>query len=160
MSEVDSAEFRELCGRFATGVVVLTARDGDGSPAGMTANSFTSVSLQPPLVSVNVDRSHEMHRVLAAVTHFAVNILESSQEAISRRFAETRPRRFEGVGYRTGPRGLPLLDGVLAVLECERVQVVEAGDHSIVVGRVVGGEAHPGHPLLYFRGGYLGHGPA
>lgn len=159
MPDVDSAQFRELCGRFATGVVIVTAIDTDGSPAGMTANSFASVSLQPPLVSLNVDRAAEMHRVLAGTTRFAINILESTQEALSRRFAEPHLRRFDGIGYRAGPRGLPALDGALAVLDCERVQTVEAGDHTILIARVVGGETREGRPLLYYRGGYLGLGP-
>ena len=87
LRDVDPAEFRQLCGHFATGVVVITAQDADGQPAGMTANSFASVSLSPPLMSVNVDHAAEMHAVLSRASRFAINILESGQEAISRRFA-------------------------------------------------------------------------
>lgn len=159
MPDVDSAQFRALCGRFATGVVIITALDADGLPAGMTANSFASVSLHPPLVSVNIEHAAEMHRVLLETTRFALNILEAGQEALSRRFAEPHPRRFEGIGHHPGPRGLPILDGVLATLECDTIQTVAAGDHTILIARVVGGETHEGRPLLYYRGGYLGLGP-
>ena len=154
MPDVDPSQFRELCGRFATGVAIVTAVERDGRPVGMTASSFTSVSLQPPLISINVDRAAELHRTLQDTTSFAINILESSQEALSRRFAEVHPSRFEGVGYQINQRGLPILDGTLATLECERVQLVDAGDHTIVIARVAGGEVREGRPLLHYRGGY------
>lgn len=155
MSDVDSFQFRQLCGRFATGVVIITAIDADGTPCGMTANSFTSVSLSPPLVSVNVDRSADLHRVLAASSGFAINVLSSEQEALSRRFAARDESRFDGVGYRRSDGGRILLDGVIATLECDPHARFDAGDHTVYVGRVVGGTVHDGRPLLYFRGGYL-----
>lgn len=154
MTHLDSAVFRELCGRFATGVVVVTTMSQEGSPVGMTANSFTSVSLVPPLVSLNVDHGAAMHGHVSRARRFAVNILESRQEAVSRRFAEEHPDRFDGVGYRVSDLGLPLLEGTLAVLECERHNSFEAGDHTIVIGRVLGGQVNEGRPLLYYRGGY------
>lgn len=160
MTAIDPSLFRALCGRFPTGVIVVTALDASGRPVGMTANSFTSVSLAPPLVSVNVDHRADMHRHLTVAPRFAVNILERHQEALSRRFAEDHADRFEGVGYRPGDGGVPLLDGGLAVLECERHTCFEAGDHTIVVGRVVGGTAAEGRPLLYYRGGYASLGEA
>lgn len=154
MPDIDSAEFRQLCGRFATGVIVVTTLADDGRPVGMTANSFTSVSLEPPLISVNIDHHAAMHRHISRAERFAVNILESRQEALSRRFAAEIPDRFDGVGYEAGEHGVPLLGGVLAVLECERHTGFEAGDHTIVVGRVTGGRVGDGRPLLYYRGGY------
>ena len=160
MTDVDAAVFRQLCGRFATGVVIVTTSAEDGRPVGMTANSFASVSLDPPLVSVNVDQGADMHRHLARATHFAINILESRQEALSRRFAGEHADRFEGVGYRAGETGLPLLDGVLATIECDLCTRFEAGDHTIVVGRVIGGSTADGRPLLYYRGGYFDLAPA
>lgn len=160
MTDVSPDEFRALCGRFATGVAVITAAARDGNVAGMTANSFASVSLHPPLISVNVAESAEMHRVLGGASHFVVNILEARQEAISRRFAEDHSARFEGIGYSLNSRGIPVLDGTLATLECELVQWLDAGDHRIFIARVIGGEAREGHPLLYFRGEYAGPGPA
>ena len=151
---IDGAVFRELCGRFPTGVVVITTTMDDGRPVGMTANSFTSVSLDPPLVSVNVDHHAAMHRHMAGAKRFAINVLESRQEALSRRFAEEHPDRFDGVGYRLSEGGLPLLEGALAILECARHTAFEAGDHTIVIGEVTGGQVGEGRPLLYYRGGY------
>ena len=152
---VDQAQFRQLLGRFATGVTVITARDADGRPHGMTANSLSSVSLEPPLILLSIDHAASMHGLLMTTTAFAVNILASSQETVSRRFAQDREARFDGIGYQESPRGLILLDGALAHLECERVATHEAGDHTILVGRVVAGNADEGRPLCYFRGGYV-----
>lgn len=154
MPNVDSAQFRELCGRFATGVVVITTTTADDQPIGMTANSFTSVSLDPPLVSVNVDHSAAFHPAIERAAGFAINVLASDQEALSRRFAGVEPDRFGGIGYRRTDGGLIVLTGVVASIECQKFQQFQAGDHSIVIGRVVGGEVHDGRPLLYFRGGY------
>ena len=153
-SGVDSAQFRELCGRFVTGVVVVTASGGEGSPAGMTANSFASVSLDPPLISINIDRATDFHAVITKAAAFAISVLSSDQEAVSRRFASTEPDKFAGVGYHTTDHGLIVLNGVIASIECETVHRFDAGDHTIVVGRVIGGEVHAGRPLLYVRGGY------
>lgn len=151
---VAPAEFRQLMGRFTTGVCVLTAHAADGELQGMTANSLSSVSLVPPLVLLSIDHRARMHPTLTTCRHFAVNILGAGQEAISRRFAAEHEDRFDGVGYHTSPRGLVLLEGALAHLEIEREACHEAGDHTIVVGRVVAGAAHEGRPLCYFRGGY------
>lgn len=154
-SSVDSATFRALCGRFATGVVIVTAIDSNGQPSGMTANSFTSVSLEPPLVSVNIDRQAEFHAAILEAAGFAINVLAHDQESLSRRFANPTADRFDGVGYRRTERGLLVLSGAVTTIECETVHRVPVGDHTIVVGRVVGGEVHDaGRPLLYFRGGY------
>ncbi len=155
MPDVSAARFRELCGEFATGVAVVTARTADGTPAGMTANSFASVSLVPPLVSVNIDESAEMHRVLAETDELVVNILAAGQEALSRRFAEPRDRRFEGIEATTDARGIPILAGTLATLACTIEARVPAGDHTIIIARVIGGSRRQGDPLLYHRGVYL-----
>lgn len=151
---VSEARFRELCGRFVTGVAVVTARAPDGRPAGMTANSFASVSLRPPLISVNIDEQAEMHAVLRATGEFVVNILEASQEAVSRRFAAEHPARFDGIPHQRNARGIPVLEGTIATMDCTVVQEVDAGDHRIFIARVTGGTARDGRPLLYFRGGY------
>ncbi|MCU0621578.1 MAG: flavin reductase family protein [Gemmatimonadales bacterium] len=153
-SVLDGAVFRKLMGRFATGVTVITARAADGHLQGMTANSLTSVSLAPPLILVCIDHRASMYDTLTRGQRFAVNILEASQETLSRRFAGDHDDRFDGIGYRESPRGLILLDGALAHLECEREALHEAGDHTIVVARVLAGTAAEGHPLCYFRGGY------
>jgi flavin reductase (DIM6/NTAB) family NADH-FMN oxidoreductase RutF len=141
-------------GRFATGVTVLTVNEPDGRPIGMTASSLASVSLVPPLVSVRVDHQAELHDAILAAPIFVVNVLESAQEALSRRFADRHEDRFEGVGYHRSPDGLVLLDGALAHLECDRFTSYPAGDHTIIIGRVIGGSTGEGRPLLYYRGGY------
>lgn len=151
---IDSAAFRELLGRFATGVTVLTTSSPAGDPLGMTANSLTSVSLDPPLVSVCIDHRAEMFRGLAAAEGFVINVLTSDQESVSRRFSGAREDRFQGVGYRTSEDGYPILEGVLAHMECTRHACFEAGDHTVFIGRVIGGHTGPGRPLLFYRGGY------
>jgi flavin reductase (DIM6/NTAB) family NADH-FMN oxidoreductase RutF len=120
----------------------------------MTANSLGSVSLRPPLISVSVDHEAEMHDAILKARVFVVNILSSPQEALARRFADQHEDRFDGIGYRLSPEGLVLLDGALAHIECVRQAEYPAGDHTIVVGRVVGGATADGRPLLYYRGGY------
>jgi flavin reductase (DIM6/NTAB) family NADH-FMN oxidoreductase RutF len=151
-------------GRFATGVVVITARDPSGRPIGMTANSLASVSLVPPLVSICVEQQADMLQALTQTDRFAINILSAHQETVSRRFAGAgQETRFEGVGYQTSPDGLPILEGVLAAIECEKFAHYRLGDHTLFVGRVTGGlvSDDPAHtrPLLYYRGGYAGLSP-
>ncbi len=153
-SEVDPFQFRQLLGHFATGVTILTTTAPEGQPQGMTANSLSSVSLHPPLISVCVDREAEMHPVILQAPKFVVNVLASHQEAMARRFSDQHEDRFNGVGYHLSPEGLILLDGALAHVVCERQATFHAGDHTIVLGRVIGGATHDGHPLLYYRGGY------
>jgi flavin reductase (DIM6/NTAB) family NADH-FMN oxidoreductase RutF len=153
-SEIDPFQFRQLVGHFATGVTILTTTTPKGQPLGMTANSLSSVSLSPPLISVCVDREAEMHPVILQAAEFAVNLLASDQEALARRFSDKHEDRFDGVGYHLSPEGLILLDGALAHIVCEREATYPGGDHAIVLGRVVGGTTHEGHPLLFYRGGY------
>ncbi|MEP6689226.1 MAG: flavin reductase family protein [Gemmatimonadales bacterium] len=143
-----------MLGRFATGVTILTVRDPAGQPAGMTASSLASVSLEPPLVSVCVDHTADLHDLIVAAPEFVVNVLESGQEELSRRFADPHDDRFAGIGYHAGPEGQIYLDGALAHIECERFAEYPGGDHTIIVGRVIGGDSREGHPLLYYRGGY------
>ena len=141
-------------GRFATGVTVLTVNGPGDRPLGMTASSLASVSLIPPLVSVCVDHHAVLHDTIAAAQVFVVNILESRQETLSRRFADRHEDRFDGVGYHRSPDGLVLLDGALAHIECDRLAGYPGGDHTIIIGRVIGGSTGAGRPLLYYRGGY------
>jgi flavin reductase (DIM6/NTAB) family NADH-FMN oxidoreductase RutF len=152
--EIDAAQFRQLLGRFATGVTILTVVAPDGRPIGMTANSLSSVSLHPPLISVCIDREADMHDVITRADRFVVNVLSSPQETLARRFADKHVDRFDGVGYHLSPGGLILLDGALAHIECLRNAEYRAGDHTIIMGTVVGGETGDGRPLLYYRGGY------
>jgi len=153
---VDPALFRQLLGRFATGVTILTTTTTNGDPIGMTASSVASVSLDPPLVLVSVDRQNDMHGALGAATHFALNVLSAEQEALSRRFAEVEHHRFEGVAHHPSPLGVPLIDGALAYIECLRQQAVPAGDHTVFFGLVLRGSVTDLRPLLYYRGGYAG----
>ena len=153
-AEVDAAQFRQLLGRFATGVTIITVSTPEGRLLGMTANSLASVSLFPPLISVCVDHEAEMHNAILSVDQFVVNVLASSQETLARRFADEHEDRFDGIGYHISPDGLVLLGGVLAHLECQRFANYPGGDHTIVVGKVIGGTTSKGRPLLYYRGGY------
>ena len=152
--EIDPFEFRQLVGRFATGVTVLTVTTPEGRPMGMTANSLASVSLDPPLISVCVDREAELHDLIVRAPEFVVNVLASPQEALARRFADKHEDRFDGVGYLLSPEGLILLDGALAHLVCQRFAEYPGGDHTIILGRVTGGATADARPLLFYRGGY------
>ncbi len=155
MGTIDPYLFRQLCGRFATGVTVVTALDAGGMPVGMTVNSFASVSLEPSLISIAIVRSATMHPALLGATRFVVNILEAHQESLSRRFANGLPDRFEGVGFHRNVDNDILLDGALAHIVCEKFSEMAAGDHTIFVAQVIGGTAgETGRPLLYYRGGY------
>jgi len=156
MRGVEAPLFRQLLGRFATGVTVVTTRGASGDPVGMTASSVASVSLDPPLVLVSVDREHEMHAALEAAPYFVMNVLAADQETLSRRFAGDEANRFSGVGFHLNKQGIAVLDGVLAHIECERQSVIPAGDHTVFIGLVIGGSVTDGRPLLYYRGGYAG----
>ena len=158
MPGVDAAQFRQLLGRFATGVTVVTTRDAEGRPIGMTASSVASVSLDPPLLLVSVARENVMHPALKGAARFVVNVLAADQEAISRRFAAEHANRFDGIGYRETRQGLPVLEGVLASIECDKHAEAPGGDHTVFFGLVTGGSVSDRRPLLYYRGGYAGLG--
>jgi len=156
MPGVDPAQFRQLLGSFATGVTVVTTRDPGGRPIGMTASSVASVSLHPPLVLVSIDQANDMHPALAAAKRFVLNVLADDQEALSRRFAAEHPDRFDGIAYRESQHGLPVIEGVVASIECEKQATAPGGDHTVFFGLVTGGTASDRRPLLYYRGGYTG----
>jgi flavin reductase (DIM6/NTAB) family NADH-FMN oxidoreductase RutF len=147
-------EFRTALRSFAAGVTVVTTRDREGRPSGLTASAFTSVSLTPPLVLVCVDHAATAHPDFRERGWFAVNVLRREQEALSRRFAVTGGDKFSGVSYREGSSGLPLLEDTLATLECRIVSAHEAGDHTIFVGLVESASIAGGRPLVYFHGTY------
>lgn len=151
---IDEDLFRAVLGRFASGVTVVTLRDSSGVDHGMTVSAFSSVSLDPPLVLVCIDKRASMHSSITTVENFVVNILASDQEAVARRFSDANSKRFEGIGYSAGRRNVAKLDDALAHLECKRVSVYEGGDHTIVVGEVEFAETRDAKPLLYYRGGY------
>lgn len=152
---IDQQEFRGVMGHFATGVTVITTHDGNGQLFGLTANAVSSVSLDPPLLLCCVDKKAESYDAFGASRVFTVNILSNEQEVLSRRFAKSGGDKFEGVGYRTGQTGAPILHDVLAHLECEVRHEFEAGDHTVFVGEPVDiAMDQETDPLLYFRGGY------
>ena len=147
-------EFRDVVGAFATGVCVVTS-EHHGHPAGMTLNSFTSVSLDPPLVSFCAAHSSKTWPHIKAAGHFCVNLLGENQEELCRLFAVSGADKFAEIGYKKAATGAPVIDDVLGFLDCIIEAEHEAGDHVIVVGRVHDLDvAHEGHPLLFFRGGY------
>lgn len=156
-TSIDSREFRNTMGLFATGVTVMTARLNDERQA-MTANSFTSVSLHPPLILICVDRSASMHSIIEAADAFAVNILAADQRAASDAFARRghNDEVMNGVPFHDGPLGSPILKGVLGWVECRIEERYAGGDHTILVGRAESiAIERPGEaPLLYFSGGY------
>ncbi len=151
---VTASEFRSALRHFPAGVTVVTTRDQDGRPRGLTASAFTSVSLDPPLVLVCIDRQASAYPAFEAYGWFAVNVLARHQESLSRQFASTVPDKFAGVAYREGRARLPLLEDVVAALECRVVHRYAGGDHTIFVGQVEGVSIAGGPPLVYFRGAY------
>jgi flavin reductase (DIM6/NTAB) family NADH-FMN oxidoreductase RutF len=152
---IDPDEFRAALGRFPTGVTVVSAVDSSGRDRGMTVSAFCSVSLDPPLVLACIAHEATMHPVLAGEDHFGVSVLAADQEAISRRFADTREDdRFEGVGFTRGAHGVALVEGAVAHLECTVVERHWGGDHTIVVGQVESAAVHERAPLIYHRSGY------
>jgi flavin reductase len=151
---IDKQEFRKVLGHFAAGVTVVTTRGTDGAPYGLTATAFTSVSLEPPLVLVCVDKRSESHPHFLASRVFTINFLTREQEEMSRRFATSGGDKFVGLAARAGATGAPVLPDTLGHLDCRAVTVVDAGDHTIFVGEVDAGAARDADPLLYFRGAY------
>jgi flavin reductase (DIM6/NTAB) family NADH-FMN oxidoreductase RutF len=151
---VVSAEYRRACSRFATGITIATIAGVDGSPQGLTANSFSSVSLDPPLVLVSVDVAASVHVHFVAAKSFAINILDETQRELSERFAFGRGDRFEGLDWAPGITGAPVIAGSLAVLECVVREHFEGGDHTIFLGEVVRAESRDGQPLIYYASEY------
>ncbi len=153
-SGFQAAEFRLVLGHFPTGVVVVTARTASG-PVGLSVNSFTAVSLDPPLVSFCADRRSTSWARIRSAGAFCVNILAEDQEALSRVFARRGADRFDGVGWTPAPSGAPRLDGVLGWVDCAVEVVHDGGDHEICVGRVHDLDVTEGDgPLVFYRGGY------
>lgn len=150
----DAGRFRKVMGHFATGVTLVTGRDEDGVPVGLTANAVTSVSLEPPLILVCLDQLSESRPVLLRTGHFAVSILRSGQDELARRFSRSDPEeRFDGLRTRTAVTGAPLLAEALAWADCRTWKSLEAGDHTVLVGEVLACEAEDeGAPLVFFRG--------
>ncbi len=155
MSQFDAGDFRTTLGQFASGVVVATGCL-DGEPAGFAAQSFTSLSLEPPLVALCPARSSQSWPKLRDSGSFCINILSESQRAICELFARTGIDKFAGLEWRPGITGSPILAEALAFVDCELLEEHDAGDHSIAVGRVrdLGVLNADAGPLVFFRGAY------
>ena len=151
----DPKALRNAFGAFATGVTVVTTRQPDGTPRGFTANSFTSVSLDPPLLLVCLAKTAHSADTFATAPHFAVNILAEDQKAVSGLFASRAPDKFAQCAWTPGPADMPLIDGALASFTAARHQLVDAGDHLILIGRIEAFSTSEGQPLGYFRGNYF-----
>ena len=151
---LDPKDLRRLMGHFATGVTIITTRGADGTPYGLTANAFTSLSLDPPLCLVCVDRKAESFAHFYDSKVFTVNILTCDQEHLSNRFAKSGGDKFTGVPTVPGHHGAPLIAGALAHIECTITDTLEGGDHVSHVGRVEHMHMNAGEPLLFYQGRY------
>jgi flavin reductase (DIM6/NTAB) family NADH-FMN oxidoreductase RutF len=151
---VTSDEFRAVLGRFPSGVTVVTTSDANGADQGMTVSAFCSLSLEPPLVLICIEKTASVHEALTRASGFVVNILSAAQEQLARKFSIVDIDRFEGVGFSRSANGYAILDDVLSVIECRRHALHDGGDHTIIIGEVDSSRVEPGAPLLYYRGGY------
>jgi flavin reductase (DIM6/NTAB) family NADH-FMN oxidoreductase RutF len=147
-------QFRLACGRYSTGVTVATVIDSNGDPHGITVNSFTSVSLLPPLVLICLAHGARILEHFRPGAHFGINVLDESQRAISDHFANSKRDRFNGIEWRPGGTGVPLLPRGLAFIECAMRNRVPAGDHDIVIGEVLDAQIEEGLPLIYYASSY------
>ena len=134
---VDPLQFRRALGNFATGVTIVTAQNAQGEKVGVTANSFNSVSLDPPLILWSIDKKSSSFSVFEQATHFAVNILSGTQIELSNKFSRRNIDKFADTNFQLGAGRAPILENCSAVFECERYQVIEGGDHWIIIGKVV-----------------------
>jgi flavin reductase (DIM6/NTAB) family NADH-FMN oxidoreductase RutF len=148
-------KFRDALGCYPTGVTVVTTMDANGDARGFTANSFTSVSLNPPLLLVCLAKTAHSHAVFSAAGSFAINVLSEQQRDVSGLFASKAPDKFAQVQWVKGHADVPLIQGSLAMFQCETHERVDAGDHTILIGRVVDFASDSGRPLGYCRGAYV-----
>ena len=147
-------EFRAALGRFASGVTVVTTRDAAGRFHGITVSAFCSVSLEPPLILVCIEKVTGSHGAIEQSGIFIVNILDRSQQALSEHFALQLPEKFADIRYHPGVEGIPVLDDALVNLECRVTKTYDGGDHSIYIAEVENSEIKDGSPLVYFHGNY------
>lgn len=149
---VEPLSFRRALARYPTGVTIVTGTSDEGMPLGMTIGTFTSVSLDPPLVGFLPTRHSLTWQQIARTGSFCVNILRGDQQDLCRRFGSPSGERFEGLAWRGSPGGSPIIAGVLGWIDCTVESVSDAGDHSFVLGRVRGHHVTPGLPLVFFGG--------
>jgi len=152
---VDQADLRKAFGSFMTGVTVVTTQNGDDQPLGFTANSFTSVSLSPPLVLICIDKSSENLNAFTGAENFAINILADDQQEISNRFARNVEDRFHEIDWSLSNEGNPIIAGTAAFFSCSMHKTVDAGDHVILIGEVQSFSNNGKPGLGYHKGGYF-----
>ena len=156
MTAVDRQDLRDALASFATGIAIVTSIDDSGTPVGVTINSFSSVSMNPPLVLFCLDRKAFSLPTFLGAGHFAINILEVSQDELAHRFATPLADKWAGVRWVAGAGGVPLLPGCVASLECRRYNVLEGGDHLIILGEVTAATSHPDREALLYKRGLYG----
>ena len=155
MSEFDQKEFRNACGMFATGITIVTTTDSAGNPVGMTANSFASVSLDPPLVLWSVGNHANSFDIFSNTDHYAVHILHKGQQDLSNLFASRGEDKFSDLNWTVGEVGSPILPDYAVCFQCKMEHVFPGGDHNILVGRVIAFKNNnSSDALLFFKGGY------
>lgn len=155
MSDIESLQLRKVLGQYPTGITVVTTTDSSGNPVGMTANSFASVSLAPPLILWSVDVEGSAHEVFTQADHFCVHFLSEDQEALSTLFSSSEVERFDKLEWTFGELGSPMLPECLSRIQCAKEAVYPGGDHSIILGRVICLEdSSDKKPLVYHQGKY------
>lgn len=155
----DARHFRDALSQFATGVTIITTRLADGTFIGLTASSFNSVSLNPPLVLWSLNQSASCLPIFTTNSHYVINVLASDQTELANQFARPGKNRFEGVAFTLSPTGLPVLNGVAAWFECHNRSRYPEGDHVIFVGEVENCDVCPQEPLVFHGGRFLSSKP-
>ena len=148
--------FRRACALFPTGVAVVTTRAADATAHGLTVNAFCSLSLDPPLILVAIDRACSVLDTFEKAERFAINFLSVDQQDLSVRFSQLPEGRFAGVSWSPGTDGAPLIEGTIGSIECRTTNIIDAGDHRALIGEVVAASVGEGAPLVFFRSGYAG----
>lgn len=154
VTEEEIVDLRQALGKFATGVTVVTCYGAKG-PCGITANSFSSVSLEPPLVLWNIAKVSNSLQAYLDADHFAINVLGDRQRSVSHHFAQSDHTRFNGIVYETSEQGVPLIPESVACFECRTHQIHDCGDHYIIIGEVEKFRSNTGQPLLFYNGDYI-----
>jgi len=155
---LDPLKLRKAFGNFVTGVTVVTVRDDNETPRGLTANSFTSVSMEPPLILICIDKRANSHYAFAQATAFAVSVLRADQQDISRLFASKADSKFKHCKTFTAVTGTPMIENAICWFDCTVHQSIKAGDHLLLIGEVQAFDQHAGTPLAYCRGTYIDFG--
>jgi len=159
IEDFDARQLRGVLGRFFTGVTVVTTVDETGTPWGVTANSFTSVSLEPPLILWNQALTSDSHPAFQKSERFAINILAENQISVSQRFSRSGPNKFEGASVTIGLGGVPLIEECCAVLECRKIATHAGGDHAVFIGQIERRSSNEQRPLIFGDGEYMGAHP-